>query len=131
MMNSTAGLRGRLEKKEQAITSDNEKKMEEICLFIKDNINEDLNRDMLASAAEMIPDTFSRIFNKYTGMNLPDYINRQRVEAAIKLLETTDKSVTRISMETGFESLRTFNRVFKKITGESPGDYRARLKNSL
>ena len=123
-------LKGRLEKKDQVITSDNEKKMEEICLFIKENLNEDLNRDMLASAAGIIPDTFSRVFNKYTGMNLSDYINRQRIEAAIEMLETTDKAVTRISMETGFESLRTFNRAFRKITGESPGDYRARIKNS-
>lgn len=121
-------LKERLGKKEQTITSDNEKKMEEICRFIKDNLSEDLNREMLASAAGMIPDTFSRIFNKYTGMNLPDYINGQRVEAAMQMLETTDKSVTRISMETGFESLRTFNRAFRKITGESPGDYRARVK---
>ena len=83
---------------------------------------------MLASAAGMIPDTFSRIFNKYTGMNLPDYINGERVKAAIEMLEATDKSVTRISMETGFESLRTFNRAFRKITGESPGDYRGRVK---
>ncbi len=123
-------LKGNLEKREQSITSDNKKKMEQICLFIKDNYDEDLNRDMLASAAGMIPDTFSRLFNKCTGMNLPDYINRLRIEAAIELIETTDKSVTRISMETGFESLRTFNRAFKKITGESPGDYRARVKNN-
>jgi len=107
-----------------AVTDEMKGKMESVCLFIRENFRNDINRDLIAATIEMNPDLFSRNFNQYTGKSLPDYVNILRVEDAKMLLRETDKTVSRIAIETGFENIRTFNRVFKKFTGMNPGEFR-------
>ncbi len=110
------------------VSDDIKKKIETICDFIKEHFADDITRDNLASAADMNPDTFSRMFNQYTGVTLPDYISELRIsKAKIRLAETDDK-ITRICMDTGFDSIRTFNRAFRKHTGKTPGEFRETLK---
>ncbi len=124
-------LSQKINRKKAEVTENTEHKLEEVCRFIKENYRESLNREILASAADMNPDTFSRMFNSYTGCSLADYINRLRVDDAKRRLAESDLTVTRIYIESGFDSLRTFNRVFKKFTGQSPAEYRegAGLRN--
>ena len=109
------------------VTEDAARRIRELCMFIDEHYWENLNREELASTAGMNPDTLSRLFNQYTGKTLPDYINECRVNQAVKLLLLTDLPVTRISMDSGFENIRTFNRVFKKHTGSAPSSYRQRF----
>jgi two-component system sensor histidine kinase ChiS len=97
-----------------------------ICNFIKENFMHDLTRDDLADAAGVNPDTFSRLFNQHTGKTLTDYICELRVTEAMNRLAETEDTITRISIDVGFENIRTFNRVFKKIAGVTPGEYRER-----
>jgi YesN/AraC family two-component response regulator len=99
-------------------------KIENVCAFIKENYMHDLTRDELADSAGLNPDTFSRIFNQHTGKTLLDYINEIRIEEAKLRLAGTADPVTRICIDTGFENIRTFNRVFKKLTGVTPGEFR-------
>lgn len=95
-----------------------------VCEFIRENCAQEIRRDDLADAAGMNPDTFSRLFNLHTGKTLGDYINGIRIDEAKQRLAETYDTVTRISIDTGFDSIRTFNRVFKKITGVTPLEYR-------
>lgn len=113
------------------ISKDNTIKIETICSFIKENFDQELLREDLAYAAGINPDTFSRLFNQYTGSTLNDYIQNLRIAEAMHQLSTTENTVTRISINTGFDNIRTFNRAFKKITGITPGEYRdkSRIKN--
>jgi len=122
----SAKLKSFIETRKPSLTKDTKKKMETICSFINEHYTEDLTRELLASSIEMNPDIFSRMFNLYTGRTLPDFINSLRIEQAKKYLLETDITVSRISINTGYENLRTFNRVFKKITGMSPVEYRGR-----
>ena len=60
----------------------------------------------------------------YTGKKISDYINELRIKRAIEEIEKGNMLILDIALEAGFESLSTFNRAFKKITGTTPSDYK-------
>jgi AraC-like DNA-binding protein len=62
-----------------------------------------------------------------TGINFTDYLARVRIEKSKNLLLNPNLRVSEIAYEVGFQSLTHFNRVFKKLLGQSPTDYRAHL----
>lgn len=112
------------------VNSGSAEKIEAICAFIRDNFTQELERSELAKAAGLNPDTLSRLFNAHTGVSLSDYICSVRIDEAKRRLIATDETVTRICIDTGFDSIRTFNRVFKKDAGMSPVEFRERFKLS-
>ena len=57
-------------------------------------------------------------------MNFREYLNRIRLEYAVQLIRTTDKPLMQIGAEAGFESQRSFNRVFADILGTQPKEFR-------
>ena len=69
---------------------------------------------------------FARSFKQAFGVPPHRYLLTRRVERAKALLRDTDLSITEIAFQTGWESLGTFGRTFRDITGESPGAIRAR-----
>lgn len=69
---------------------------------------------------------FIRTFRSTFGETPNRYLQRRRVERAMFLLRSSDRSVTDICMDVGFSSLGTFSRVFREIVGEPPSVYRAR-----
>lgn len=66
----------------------------------------------------------SHMFSDKIGVRFNDYLNSLRINAACRLLQRTDKTVTEISELVGFNTLRTFNRAFMKHLGISPSEYR-------
>lgn len=66
----------------------------------------------------------SNVINAHFGKSLPQLLNEYRVEDAKRLLEETGADVKVIAEETGFNSIATFNRVFRDITGHTPSAYR-------
>lgn len=70
---------------------------------------------------------FCKTFKKATGMTFTDYLARVRVEKVKNLLLNPHKRVSEAAYEAGFQSLSQFNRVFRRIAGESPSIYRERL----
>jgi transcriptional regulator GlxA family with amidase domain len=71
---------------------------------------------------------FARSFKEAFGVPPHRYLLTRRIERAKTLLRDTDLSITEIAFQTGWKSLGTFGRTFHDITGESPGDLRAREK---
>ena len=67
------------------------------------------------------------MFKKATGVNFTAYVSRLRIEKAKNLLLNLNLNVSEIAYEVGFQSLTHFNRVFKKIMGQSPTEYREQL----
>lgn len=63
---------------------------------------------------------FSEYFQRLSGMTFTHYLNIVRVGHALELLSSTDKSVTEIARSTGFGTIRSFNRVFRELTGYTP-----------
>ena len=70
---------------------------------------------------------FCKTFKKTTGLNFTHYVSRVRVEKSKSLLLNRNYRISEIAYEVGFQSLTHFNRVFKRIAGESPTHYRQHL----
>jgi AraC-like DNA-binding protein len=80
----------------------------------------------LARIAFMSEAHFLRSFKETFGETPHRYLQRRRIERAMYLLRTSERSVTDVCMEVGFSSLGTFSRTFSAITGESPSEFRRR-----
>ncbi len=78
----------------------------------------------LARVALMSPAHFSRQFTATFGETPHRYLQRRRIERAMALLRDDDRSVTDVAMEVGYDSLGTFSRTFREITGRTPSDIR-------
>ena len=87
---------------------------------------EPLDIAALARIAYVSEAHFIRSFRATFGETPHRYLQRRRVERAMFLLRSTDRSVTDICLDTGFSSLGTFSRTFTDIVGEPPTAYRAR-----
>lgn len=71
---------------------------------------------------------FARSFKEAFGIPPHRYLLTRRIERATALLRDTDLPITEIAFQTGYSSLGTFGRTFRDVTGESPGELRARQK---
>jgi AraC-like DNA-binding protein len=85
-----------------------------------------LDLPTLARIAHVSEAHFSRTFKATYGETPHRYLQRRRVERAMFLLRATDRSVTDICLDVGFNSLGTFSRSFQAIVGEPPTAYRER-----
>ncbi len=92
---------------------------------------EDLALDEVAKAVNMSAFYFCKTFKKATGMTFTNYLARVRVEKVKSLLLNPHKRVSEAAFEAGFQSLSQFNRVFRRIAGESPKAYRENLERRL
>ena len=93
--------------------------------FLKQNYHSsDLNINEVAVRTFLSRSYFSRLFKDVTGQNFSVYLQNLRISEACNLLKTTDKKVTEILSDVGFRDIKNFNRLFKKITGKTPGEYR-------
>ncbi len=99
-------------------------------LFERDKIYQDaaFGRAELARELNVGEASLSRIVNTHYGKTIPQLLNEHRVRDAQRLLKETDASVQNVFEESGFNSITTFNRVFKDLAGESPTEYRARWR---
>ena len=87
---------------------------------------EPLDISALARIAYVSEAHFIRTFKATFGETPHRYLQRRRVERAMFLLRSTDRSITDICLDIGFTSLGTFSRTFAQIVGEPPSRYRAR-----
>ena len=78
----------------------------------------------LAQVSAVSPAYFAREFKKAFGLPPHRYLLTRRIERATALLRDTDLPVTEIALQTGWTSLGTFGRIFRDITGASPGELR-------
>lgn len=96
--------------------------------YIDMHCNENLTLDQISSKAGFSKYHFDRVFKKYTGVTYYEYLSGKRIQSAKDMLQT-NMSVSEIANKTGFNSLTSFSRAFKKVTGCSPSDYRLQFKN--
>lgn len=99
-------------------------KFMDTCNYINNHCTENLTVDALAERTGFSKFHFSRLFKQFTGMTCYNYLISKRISCAEKLLITPNLSITEAAMQSGFNSLSTFNRIFKSIKGCTPSEYR-------
>lgn len=97
--------------------------------FICEHSAEELSLTQVARAVNISPNYLSEKFKQVTGTNFVDHVARTRFEKARILLNDVGLRVSEIAFAVGFQSLSQFNRVFKKLAGTSPTQYR--IANSI
>jgi len=93
--------------------------------FIEEHWSEELSLRRLAKAVNVHPNYLSEKFKQITGINFVEYVARTRFEKACRLLRDHDLRIIEIAFAAGFQSLSQFNRVFKRLCGKSPTQFRA------
>lgn len=98
--------------------------------FIRTNLDQDLSLEAIAAHSLINSCELSRKFKKETGSTITEYINKQRIAEAVALLKNENISITDIAYRVGFNDINYFIRVFKKIEGITPSEYRkSKAKN--
>ena len=96
--------------------------------WLADHCSEELSTEDLAGAMHVSYRTLHRRFRSSAGMAPLAYLQTLRVEKAKELLESTDLSVERIVGEVGYQDVSAFRRLFARIVGLSPAQYRRRFR---
>jgi transcriptional regulator GlxA family with amidase domain len=92
--------------------------------WLNDHLDADLSVDALAARAGMSPRNFGRVFRRETGVTPGAHVEELRVEAARRLLETTDLTVGAIARRVGIRHAETLHRAFRRRVGTTPELYR-------
>jgi AraC-like DNA-binding protein len=94
------------------------------------NLSLDLRESELAALSGYTPSAFSRAFHRQTGMTFTSYVNSLRINRACCLLTTSDRLVTDICFDVGFNNVSNFNKGFQALTGMTPRGYRNRHREN-
>jgi AraC-like DNA-binding protein len=98
-------------------------RMGAIYKYIHANYNESPDVNKVAASVHLSTAAFCRYFKKQTKITFTDFVNQYRITQA-KTLLLQDKSISETCYEVGFESLSYFNKLFRKIAGENPSDFK-------
>ena len=98
--------------------------------YILDNLTERMGLEEVARHAGMSPFHFCKVFKRHTGLTFTDFVNRARVEEAKRMLLKPRARITEVAYDVGFQSLSQFNRSFRRMTSQSPTEYRHQVNGS-
>ena len=105
----------------------NLKLMTEACLYISENCMKPLSLNDVALQIGVSRSHFAHLFKDYTNMTFVDFLTVERVKLAETFFLNPRLRITDIAFESGFSSISSFNRSFKKVKGCSPSEFRATL----
>ncbi|MEK5036973.1 response regulator [Sporosarcina sp. FSL K6-3457] len=102
-------------------------KIHQIKQYISEHSHKDISLDILAKKVNLSPIYISKMFKEKLGINYIDFLTECRIEKAKKLLNDPERSLKEITFEVGYHEPNYFSKVFKKICGVSPKEYRKTL----
>lgn len=109
---------------EESKTKSKYEKFKSLINHINAHFTEDLSLEWAANYVGFSKYHFTRLFKEYTYVTFYDYLMHRRMQAAKVLLSDTNKTVTDIAFQAGFNNLTSFTRSFKNVTGVTPSEYR-------
>jgi AraC family transcriptional regulator len=95
--------------------------------YVRERIAEDISVESLAELLELSSFHFSRMFKQVTGMSPLQFVKRQRIVRAQKLICETSRSFIEIALEVGYTSPSHFAKVFRRVVGVTPTEFRNAL----
>jgi AraC family transcriptional regulator len=95
--------------------------------YVRERLAEDISVELLAQLLELSPFHFSRMFKQVTGMSPLQFVVRERIVRAQKLICETSRSVIEIALEVGYTSPSHFAKVFRRVVGVTPTEFRSAL----
>ena len=107
-------------------TEQNNRFIFEVISYISENIGRELSLKDVAEEMNYEYHYFSALFHRYFGMNFKNFINLFRFEQACEQLTREGSSITAVAESCGFGSIRNFNRVFKKLSGCTPKEFKGK-----
>jgi transcriptional regulator GlxA family with amidase domain len=98
--------------------------LRDLLAWILEHLDDDLSVPALARRVSLSERQFRRVFTSEVGRTPADHVEEVRLEAACRLLETTDRSVSQVARACGFGTPESMNRTFRRRLGTTPGDHR-------
>ena len=92
--------------------------------YIEEHADEELSLTKIAKIVNMNANYLSENFKQVTGTNFVEYVARTRFANACDLLHNSNARISEIAFAAGFQSLSQFNRVFRRLSGKSPTQFR-------
>ncbi|MFD7525306.1 response regulator [Paenibacillus chitinolyticus] len=124
------GVPGELELAAQRLLSEREERTTSVLKEAKDWIDghfvEEITLEQAAERVHLSPHYFSKMFKRHMGATFIDYVTRLRIEKAKELMKNEELSLKEVCFEAGYKDPNYFSRVFRKVTGVSPTEYRGR-----
>jgi AraC-like DNA-binding protein len=112
----------------EAYTPVNDKSKEDrlssVFRYVKENYHEDISLANISKLANLSPPSFCRLFKSRTKKHFVEYLNEVRISNACKYLMDTDTGISEIAYKCGYKTVSNFNKIFKKITGGTPKEYK-------
>lgn len=99
-------------------------RLEQVFKYVEQNHTREITLGETARAANFSVYHFTRFFKETTGMTFVQYLNSYRISKAVKYLTDTNDPITEVAFRAGFDSIKTFNRVFKQLKGCSPSSFK-------
>jgi len=96
--------------------------------YLYDNLINPIKINDVAALVNMTPSAFSHFFKKRTQRSFSDYLSDLRIGNAAKLLIESEKTISEICFESGFNNISNFNRAFKEKKGCTPTEFRSQQK---
>lgn len=106
------------------------KLMTEACLYISQNCTKSLTLDDVSRHIGISKSHFSHLFKKYTNMTFVDFLTTERIKRTEFLISNPKAHIIDVAFESGFSSISSFNRAFKKVKGISPSEFRETMINN-
>ena len=102
-----------------------DKCLEDVKKYIRENMHESLDREVLAEVAGFSVPHLHRIFTAEVGENISNYVRRMRLERAGRKLRMGAVDITEVALAAGYETHSAFGKAFKQQYGLSPSEFRA------
>lgn len=96
--------------------------LNQVTRYIEENLRDEISLSEVSRAVNFSMYHFTRFFKDTTGMTFWQYLNNYKVSKAVNMLVNTNDSISEIAFNSGFNSIKTFNRVFRQIKGCSPSE---------